>query len=203
LNEIIQQNKQLLEEKKKSELFLSAASPSNLEPKKSIKGVGKTKLGDPGAKKHNFDDSLIELNGPHQEEIQKQKEFISKTMDVVKDFEVKGAKPKIHVYGIPANKTEDKKMEKQHPTASTHIHDNLATADFVTQPLVSPIQNHLTLPPVLSKATTGVNNIHGMPPPQNQNTVWEQCLLITHCWNIAKLSWHIRWRQPWNTTDHG
>ena len=36
LNEIIQQNKQLLEEKKKSELFLSAASPSNLEPKKSI-----------------------------------------------------------------------------------------------------------------------------------------------------------------------
>jgi hypothetical protein len=44
-------------------------------------------------------------------------------------------------------------------------------ADFVTQPLVSPIQNHLTLPPVLPKATTGVNNIHGMPPPQNQNTV--------------------------------
>jgi hypothetical protein len=36
LNEMIQQNKQLLEEKKKSELFLSAASPSNLEPKKSI-----------------------------------------------------------------------------------------------------------------------------------------------------------------------
>ena len=64
-------------------------------------------------------------------------------------------------------------MEKQHPTASTPIHDNLATADFVTQPLplVSPIQNHLTLPPVLPKATTGVNNIHGMPPPQNQNTV--------------------------------
>ena len=27
-------------------------------------------------------------------------------MDVVKDFEEKGAKPKI--YGIPANKTEDK-----------------------------------------------------------------------------------------------
>jgi hypothetical protein len=25
--------------------------------------------------------------------------------------------------------------------------------------------------PVLPKATTGVNNIHGMPPPQNQNTV--------------------------------
>ena len=55
-------------------------------------------------------------------------------------------------------------MEKQHPTASTPIHDNLATSDFVTQPLVSPIQNHLTLPPVLPKATTGVNNIHGMPP---------------------------------------
>ena len=55
-------------------------------------------------------------------------------MDVVKDFEEKGAKPKI--YGIPAYKTEDKKMEKQHPTASTPIHDNLATADFVTQPLV-------------------------------------------------------------------
>ena len=90
-------------------------------------------------------------------------------MDVVKDFEEKGAKPKI--YGIPAYKTEDKKMEKQHPTASTPIHDNLATADFVTQPLVSPIQNHLTLPPVFPKATTGVNNIHGMPPPQNQNTV--------------------------------
>jgi hypothetical protein len=68
---------------KKSELFLSAASPSNLEPKKSIKGAGKTILGDPGAKKHHFDDSLIELKGPHQEEIQKQKEFISKTMDVV------------------------------------------------------------------------------------------------------------------------
>ena len=62
-------------------------------------------------------------------------------------------------------------MEKQHPTASTPIHDNLATADFVTQPLVSPIQNHLTLPPVLPKSTTGVNNIHGMPLPQNQNTV--------------------------------
>jgi hypothetical protein len=43
-------------------------------------------------------------------------------------------------------------MEKQHPTASTPIHDNLATADFVTQPLVSPIQNHLTLPPVFSKS---------------------------------------------------
>jgi hypothetical protein len=84
LNEIIQQNKQLLEEKKKNELFLSAASPSNLEPKKSIKGAGKTILGDPGANKHHFD----ELKGPHQEEIQKQKEFISKTMDVVKDFEV-------------------------------------------------------------------------------------------------------------------
>jgi hypothetical protein len=65
----------------------------------------------------------------------------------------KKAKPKI--YGIPAYKTEDKKLEKQHPTASTPIHDNLATADFVTQPLVSPIQNHLTLPPVLPKATTG------------------------------------------------
>ena len=78
LNEIIQQNKQLLEEMKKSELFLSAASPSNLEPKKSIKGAGKTILGDPGAKKHHFNDSLIELKGPHQEEIQKQKEFISK-----------------------------------------------------------------------------------------------------------------------------
>jgi hypothetical protein len=64
-----------------------------------------------------------------------------------------------------------KKMEKQHPTASTPIHDNLATADFVTQPLVSPIQNHLTLPSVLPKSTTGVNNIHGMSPPQNQNTV--------------------------------
>jgi hypothetical protein len=38
---------------------------------------------------------------------------------------------------------------KQHPTASTPIHDNHATADFATQPLVSPIQNHLTLPPVL------------------------------------------------------
>jgi hypothetical protein len=62
-------------------------------------------------------------------------------------------------------------MEKQHPTASTPIHNNLATADFVTQPLVSPIQNHLTLPPVFPKATTGVNNIPGMPPPQNQNTV--------------------------------
>jgi hypothetical protein len=86
LNEIIQQNKQLLEEKKKSELFLSAASPSNLESKKSIKGAGKTKLGDPGATKHHFDDRLIELKGPHQEEIQKQKEFISKTMDVVKDI---------------------------------------------------------------------------------------------------------------------
>jgi hypothetical protein len=73
LNEIIQQNKQLLEEKKKNELFLSAASPSNLEPKKSIKGAGKTILGDPGANKHHFD----ELKGPHQEEIQKQKEFIS------------------------------------------------------------------------------------------------------------------------------
>jgi hypothetical protein len=84
-----------LEEKKKSELFLSAASPSNLEPKESIKGAGKTILGDPGAKKHHFDDSLIELKGPHQEEIQKQKEFISKTMDIVKDFEEKGAKPKI------------------------------------------------------------------------------------------------------------
>ena len=147
---------------KKSELFLSAASPSNLEPKKSIKGAGKTILGDPGAKKHHFDDSLIELKGPHQEEIQKQKEFISKTMDVVKDFEEKEAKPKI--FGVPPNKTEDKKVEKQHPTASTPIHDNHATADFVTQPLVSPIQNHLTLPPVLPKATTGVNNIHGMPP---------------------------------------
>jgi hypothetical protein len=45
-------------------------------------------------------------------------------MDVVKYFEEKGAKPKI--YGIPANKTEDKKMEKQHPTASTPIHDNLS-----------------------------------------------------------------------------
>jgi hypothetical protein len=110
LNEIIQQNKQLLEEKKKRELFLSAASPSNLEPKKSIKGAGKTKLRDQGAKKHHFDDSLIELKGPHQEEIQKQKEFISKTMDIVKDFEEKGAKPKI--YGIPANKTEDKKNGK-------------------------------------------------------------------------------------------
>ena len=109
LNEIIQQNKQLLEEKKKSELFLSAASPSNLEPKKSIKGAGKTILGDPGAKKHHFDDSLIELKGPHQEEIQKQKEFISKTMDVVKDFEEKGAKPKI--YGIPPYKTEDNKWK--------------------------------------------------------------------------------------------
>ena len=61
-------------------------------------------------------------------------------MDVVKDFEEKEAKPKI--FGVPPNKTEDKKVEKQHPTASTHIHDNLATADFVTQPLVSPIQNH-------------------------------------------------------------
>ena len=110
LNEIIQQNKQLLEEKKKRELFLSAASPSNLEPKKSIKGAGKTKLRDQGAKKHHFDDSLIELKGQHQEEIQKQKEFISKTMDIVKDFEEKGAKPKI--YGIPANKTEDKKNGK-------------------------------------------------------------------------------------------
>jgi hypothetical protein len=50
---------------------------------------------------------------------EEQKEFISKTMDVVKDFEEKGAKPKI--YGIPAYKTEDKKMEKQHPTASTPI----------------------------------------------------------------------------------
>ena len=96
--------------RKKSELFFRAASPSNLEPKKSIKGAGKTKLGDPRAKKHHFDDSLIELKGPHQEEIQNQKEFISKTMDVVKDFEEKGAKPKI--YGIPANKTEDKKNGK-------------------------------------------------------------------------------------------
>jgi hypothetical protein len=43
----------------------------------------------------------------------------------------------------------DNKLEKQHPTASTPIHDNHATADFATQPLVSPIQNHLTLPPVL------------------------------------------------------
>jgi hypothetical protein len=90
---------------------------------------------------------LFCCKGPHQEEIQKQKEFISKAMDVVKDFEEKGAKPKI--YGIPAYKTEDNKLEKQHPTASTPIHDNHATADFATQPLVSPIQNHLTLPPVL------------------------------------------------------
>ena len=59
LKEIIQQNKQLLEEKKKSELFLSAASSSNLEPKKLIKDASKTKLGDPGAKKHHFDDSLV------------------------------------------------------------------------------------------------------------------------------------------------
>jgi len=43
-------------------------------------------------------------------------------MDVVKDFEEKEAKPKI--FGVPPNKTEDKKVEKQHPTASTHIHDN-------------------------------------------------------------------------------
>jgi hypothetical protein len=43
-------------------------------------------------------------------EIQKQKEFISKTMDVVKDFEEKGAKPKI--YGKPAYKTEHKKNGK-------------------------------------------------------------------------------------------
>jgi hypothetical protein len=34
--------------------------------------------------------SLIELKGPHQEETQKQKEFIGKTMDVVKDFEEEG-----------------------------------------------------------------------------------------------------------------
>jgi hypothetical protein len=54
LNEIIQQNKQLLEETKKSELFLSAASSSNLEPKKSIKGAGKTILGDPGSKETPF-----------------------------------------------------------------------------------------------------------------------------------------------------
>ena len=59
-------------------------------------------------------------------------------MDVVKDFEEKEAKPKI--FGVPPNKTADKKVEKQHPTASTHIHDNLATADFVTQPLVSPFK---------------------------------------------------------------
>jgi len=59
LKEIIQQNKQLLDEKKKSELFLSAASPSNLEPKKSIKDAGKTKLGDPDAKKLHFDDSIV------------------------------------------------------------------------------------------------------------------------------------------------
>ena len=71
LKEIIQQNKQPLEEKKKSELFLSAALPSNLEPKKMIKDAGKTKLGGPDAKKHHFDDSIVELKGPHQEEIQK------------------------------------------------------------------------------------------------------------------------------------
>ena len=72
LKEIIQPNKQLLEEKKKSELFLSAASPSNLEPKKLIKDSGKTKLGDPEAKKLHFDD-IVELKGPHQEEIKKQR----------------------------------------------------------------------------------------------------------------------------------
>jgi hypothetical protein len=31
--------------------------------------------------------------------------------------------------------------------------------------------NNLTLPPVLPKSSTGVNNIHGMPLPQSQNTV--------------------------------
>jgi hypothetical protein len=36
-----------------------------------IKDAGKAKLGDPDAKKHHFDDSIVELKGPHQEEIQK------------------------------------------------------------------------------------------------------------------------------------
>jgi hypothetical protein len=54
----------------------------------------------------------------------------------VEDFGNTGGSVKL--FGVPPNKTEDKKVEKQHPTASTHIHDNLATADFVTQPLVSP-----------------------------------------------------------------